>query len=189
MDTATLINDLRTALDDQLRRARALRELPLGLLERRPDPKRWSVLEVCEHINLSSGHYLRHLRKAYADPAARFSRSKVHRPGLWGGLLTRTMRPRRDGSIPLPMATLRIFEPREAPTKRLAALDDLIALLEGFRTLLDAAQERGMDGPRITSTLGPVFRFKVADAFSFAVAHQDRHLLQIDRTLAALQRA
>jgi hypothetical protein len=167
--------------------AKALRELPLTLLEQRPVPKKWSVLEICEHMNLSSGHYLRHLRKAYADPRSHFTRNTMHRPGFWGDMLTRTMQPTDQGRIKLPMRTLRIFEPRQAPTKRLAALDELIALLEGLRTVLVEATTRGMEGPRITSTLGPVFRFKVADALAFAIAHQERHLLQIDRTLLALR--
>jgi hypothetical protein len=187
MDTRSIHDELRKTLDAQLRKARALRELPLELLETRPAPGRWSVLEVCEHMVLSSGHYLRHLRAAYSDPRVRFSARPSHSPGFWGGLLTRTMQPREDGRIPLPMATMRMFEPLQAPAKRLSALDDLITLLEGFRSLLEEAAERGMSGPRITSTLGPVFRFKVADAFRFATAHQERHLLQIERTLAALR--
>ncbi len=187
MRTENLIEALRATLDKQLQQARALRELPLVLLEERPAPNKWSVLEVCEHMNLSSGHYLAHLRRAYADPRARFTLGTVHRPGFWGGMLTRTMQPTLDGRIKMPMSTLRMFEPRQAPVKRLDALDEFIRMLLGFRELLDVAAERGMEGPRITSTLGPLLRFKVADAFSFAIAHQERHLLQIERTLQALR--
>lgn len=187
MFTEQLIAELRADLEKQLRRARALRELPLVLLEQRPAPKKWSVLETCEHMNLSCGHYLIQLRKVYEDPRSRFTRNDLHRPGYWGGMLTNTMKPTNDQHIKWPMPTLKIFEPRQAPTKRLASLDEFIALLEGFHALMDVAADRGMEGPRITSTLGPLFRFKVADAFSFAVAHQERHLLQIDRTLEALQ--
>jgi hypothetical protein len=187
MNTEHIIADLRTTLERQLQRARALRELPLVLLEQRPAPKKWSVLEICEHMNLSSGHYLAHLRNAYADPRSRFVRGENHVPGFWGGMLTRTMQPTQQGRIRMPMATLRMFEPLQAPVKRLDSLDDLIGMLEGFRELLDVAVDKGMKGPRITSTLGPVFRFKIADAFAFATAHQERHLLQIDRTLQALK--
>lgn len=185
METDRLIDDLRRTLDAQLVRLKALRELPLTLLERRPAPKRWSVLEVCEHLNLLSGHYLRHLERAYASGG--FTRAARHRPGYWGGKLTRMMQPRPDGSVPRPMSTLWIFEPRKAPSKRLAALDECIAMVQRLRDVLDKAERDGLEGPRITSTLGPIFRFKAADAFSFATAHQERHLLQIDRTLAALR--
>ena len=157
------------------------------LLEQRPAPKKWSVLEVCEHMNLSCGHYLVHLRRAYADPRARFTHAATHRPGFWGGMLTRTMQPTTDGRIRMPMSTLRMFEPRQAPVKRLDALDEFIRMLLDFQELVEVAAQRGMEGPRITSTLGPLFRFKVADAFSFAIAHQERHLLQIERTLQALR--
>ncbi|MCC7502107.1 MAG: DinB family protein [Flavobacteriales bacterium] len=187
MGTEQLIAELRATLEKQLQRARALRDLPLVLLEQQPAPKKWSVLEICEHMNLSCGHYLIQLRGAYNDKLSSFTHSEVHRPGFWGGMLTNTMQPTDDGRIKLPMPTLRIFEPQRAPMKRLAALDEFIAMLEGFRTLLDVAATRGMEGPRITSTLGPLFRFKVADAFRFAVAHQERHLLQIARTLEVLR--
>jgi hypothetical protein len=186
MDTEALVRDLRNDLADHLRRLRTLRELPLGLLERRPAPGRWSVLEVCEHLNVLGGHYLRHLRKAYGDPQARFVRAGTHEPGRWGGLLTRAMRPREDGRIAWRMRTLWLFEPRQAPVKRLAALDDLLRLVEELQGVLDLAARRGFEGPRIISTLGPVIRFKAADAFAFTIAHQGRHLLQIDRTLEAL---
>jgi hypothetical protein len=43
-----------------------------------------------------------------------------------------------------------------------------------------------LDGAKVTSTLGPILRFKVGDAFRFPLAHQERHMLQIERTLAAL---
>ena len=46
MVTEQLIAELRTNLVQQLRRARALRELPLVLLEQRPALKKWSVLET-----------------------------------------------------------------------------------------------------------------------------------------------
>lgn len=138
-------------------------------------------------MNLSSGHYLEHLRHTYADPRSRFSHRKSHVPGFWGGMLTRTMQPTQEGRIRMPMATLRIFEPVKAPVKRLGALDDLVLLLYGFRQLVDVAADKGMKGPLITSTLGPLFRFRIADAFAFATAHHERHLLQVDRTLKALK--
>jgi len=186
-----LTDDLLQTLDEQLcaqlDQARACRELPLVTLERRPAPDRWSVLEVCEHLNILSGHYLRHLQAAYVGPAPDLRKEADHRPGLWGGLLTKAMRPGKDGSIPWRMRTLRIFEPRQAPVKRIGALDDLIDLLGQLRAVVREAMERGTAGPRITSTLGPLFRFKIADALNFAVAHQERHFMQIQRTLEALR--
>ncbi|MEO8734696.1 MAG: hypothetical protein ABI373_10230, partial [Flavobacteriales bacterium] len=52
--------------------------------------------------------------------------------------------------------------------------------------LLEKALSQGLEGPRITSTLGPVLRFKIGDAFRFTIAHQERHFLQIERALKAV---
>jgi hypothetical protein len=40
-----------------------------------------------------------------------------------------------------------------------------------------------LEGEKVTSTLGPILRFKVGDAFRFPIAHQQRHMLQIERVL------
>ncbi|MBK9762684.1 MAG: hypothetical protein IPO87_04815 [Flavobacteriales bacterium] len=52
--------------------------------------------------------------------------------------------------------------------------------------LLNEAKEKGIEGEKITSTLGPILRFKAGDAFAFPIAHQERHWLQIERTLKEL---
>jgi hypothetical protein len=81
------------------------------------------------------------------------------------------------------MKTLGMFEPRSARLVGQASLDRFLELLDRFEKVLLQARTRGWEGPRVTSTLGPVLRFKVCDALRFPIAHQERHMLQIERTL------
>ncbi len=37
---------------------------------------------------------------------------------------------------------------------------------------------------RITSTLGPIIRFKLGDTYRFMVAHDQRHILQMKKVMA-----
>ena len=67
LDTRNLIDALQAELRRQLQRCAQLRELPLERLQQRPSPDRWSVMEVLQHMNLSSGHYHRILQRLYAD--------------------------------------------------------------------------------------------------------------------------
>ena len=186
LNTLALIDHLQERLRDQRAQLDALRGLPLETLTRRPAPKRWSALEVVEHMNLSSGVYHRRLDACYARAHNRLRFAPTFTPGRWGQLATRAMQPGADGRIGWRMRTLFLFEPRTAHTQGLAAIDRCAAMLHGLHGLLERARTRGLDGERITSTLGPVLRFKVGDAFRFPIAHQDRHFLQIRNTLKEL---
>lgn len=191
IDTTSLINELQRTLGLQNAHAAATRQLPADLLRTRPAPDRWSVVEVVQHMNLSSGHYFRALRRLYDDPKSTLRPSPVFRPGLIGAFSVRSMTPRGDGTIPMPMATLRMFDPARtgpgAVENAEQVWDTYMEMLDGFHRMLEQARTRGLEGPRIISTLGPVIRFRIGDAFRFPIAHQQRHVLQIDRVVAELE--
>lgn len=186
--TTDLIDGLQRSLRRQLEQLDALRRLPLDVLRTRPTPKRWSVLEVVEHMLLSSGHYHRRVARLFADPDSGLRPSPRFTPGRWGHKFTEGMRPGPEGGIANPMRTLWFFEPKPAQAVGLDTLDRFEDMARSFIRLLEEARTRGLEGPRVTSTLGPLFRFKVGDAIAFPVAHQERHFLQIERTLAAVRK-
>ncbi len=181
--TRKLIGELQAVLQEQIAQVGSLLELDAADLSTRPDPDRWSVLEIAEHMNLSSGHYLRLLQKVYSDPKSNIVFKETFTPGRFGEMGVKAMRPTAEGKINWKMRTLGIFEPRTASTKGKAALEELRSMLKGFMALLEQAKVRGLEGERITSTLGPILRFRMGDAFRFPIAHQQRHFVQIDRTL------
>lgn len=186
LDTRTLISDLQSTLRKQLQRCEEFRQLPLELLLRRPAPNRWSVLEVIEHMNLSSGHYHDRLQRIYADENNRLRFRTTFAPGNWGQRMVNTMQPKADGTIPWKMPTIGKFEPRFDGVPDLQPLDRFVAILNGFIGMLERARTRGLEGEKVVSTLGPILRFEAGDAFRFSIAHQERHLLQIGRTLEQL---
>lgn len=186
MDTQAFIDGLVRTVENQLAKSEGLRDQPLEHLQRQPAPKRWSVMEVVEHMNLSSEVYYRGLTAVYSDPVSKLRYSSTYSPGRFGALSTKAMQPGSDGKISWRMKTMGMFEPRTATTKGWTALDEFQKMLRGMLQLLNVAKERGVEGEKITSTLGPILRFKAGDAFAFPIAHQERHWLQIERTLKEL---
>ena len=187
LDTRTLIDALQQQLRVQLAHVDALLDLPTERLLKRPAPDRWSVMEVVQHMNLSSGHYHRLLQRLYANENNGLRFRSTFTPGLLGQYSVNSMTPKPNGDIPMRMRTLRMFDPaRTAPVNADDALAPLLRfreMLQGFMGLLERARTRGLEGEKVTSTLGPIIRFKAGDAFRFPIAHQERHLLQIDRLL------
>ncbi len=185
--TIEMIDSLQGTLRAQIERLGHLRSVDEQFLVTRPSADRWSVIEVAEHINITSGHYFDRLKKAYADPRSGLKMKPFYKPGYFGEMSVKAMQPQSDGKINWKMKTLGMFEPRKAPSKGVKALDELDRLLHGMIDLLEVARKRGIEGVKITSTLGPVLRFKAGDAFRFPIAHQERHFLQMERTLAAVR--
>lgn len=187
MGTMELIDHLQSTVAQQMDRVRQVKELPLEVLSERPAPERWSALEVIEHMNLSSGVYHRNLKRVYNDPKSRLRWKADYTPGAIGKWCAAGMQPKPDGRISWKMRTMGMFEPRTAHTQGKEAIHRFLAMQQDFHDMLEAARTRGLEGPRITSSLGPILKFKVGDAFQFPIAHQERHMLQLERTLDAVR--
>ena len=185
MRTVELIDDLSAVLREQMARARAVKALPSEALLHRPAPEQWNALEILEHLNLSSGIYVRGLEKVFAERAAALPFHPAFRPGVLGGLFTRSMAPRPDGSIPNRMRTFRRMDPPKVGGASLESIDRFIDHCTRMLALLERARSTDLDRMKVASSLGPVIRFKAGDAFRFPVGHQQRHFLQLERVLAA----
>jgi hypothetical protein len=187
LDTRTLIDGLQQHLRTQLARTETLLDLPTERLLKQPAPDRWSVMEVVQHMNLSSGHYYRILQRLYANENNGLRFRSTFSPGLLGEYCVRSMTPKPSGDIPMRMRAMRMFDPaRTAPVSAADPLAPMLRcreMLQGFMGLLERARTRGLEGEKVTSTLGPIIRFRTGDAFRFPIAHQERHFLQIDRVL------
>lgn len=182
--TAALVNELSAELHRQLERARGMARLPAERLLRRPAPHAWNALEVFEHMNLSSGIYLRGLERAFEREAAALPAASGFRPGRIGDYSVRSMLPQADGRLRWRMRTLRMFDPARQHGADSGSIHRFIALCEGFLRLLEQAPRTDLNRMRVTSSLGPIIRFRAGDAFRFPIAHQQRHFAQLERLLA-----
>lgn len=189
MDTITLIDDLSATLRKQMEVARLVRAMPAEILLHRPRPEKWNALEIFEHMCLSSGIYLRGLERVFDERSRALPFNADFKPGLLGDYFTKGMLPKADGTIRNRMKTMRMFDPPRNSGASQESIDRFIDLCERFLKLLERARKSDLDRMKVSSSLGPIIRFKAGDAFRFTVAHQQRHFLQLERTLEAAQGA
>lgn len=163
---------------------------PLALEElmKRPGPKRWSVLEVIEHMNLSSGHYVKRLEKLIPrlEKSAEQKSDYDFIPGFFGEKFSTGILPKEDGSLSSTMKTFYFFEPKQAITKKHKSLEEFIQMNETTIELLRRSKNINLNKGKVTSTLGPIFRFKTGDAFRFSIGHNVRNILQIEKVMKSL---
>ena len=186
MNTTQLIDNLDATLSEQLERAHAVRSMSADVLLHRPAPEKWNSLEIFEHMCLSSGIYLRGLERVFDERAKTLPFIPQFKPGLLGDYFTKSMLPKPDGSISNRMKTMRIFDPPRNSGASQESINRFIDLCERFRKLLERARTTDLNRMKVTSSLGPIIRFKTGDAFRFPIAHQQRHFLQLERTLLAV---
>ena len=188
LPTTVVISQLKAELKSQLSQLEELEKLPLELLQKRPSPKSWSVLETVAHMSLSSGFYKGGLQKIYDKNVRRVKRSDHVVSGRLGSFFTEGMKPKKDGAINWKMKTMARFEPQQTASNTKDLLE-FRSLLVSFERLVDLAEQHGMEGEKVVSTLGSLVKFKIVDAFRFPLAHQARHFLQIDRTVDLITRS
>lgn len=160
------------------------------LLESNPEPNSWSVSECMRHLLIANQHYLDRLFMAF-DKHTPKPGDKPFKPGFFGELFTKMMKPRGE-FIPRPMTTIRRFEPTYAHKKGYQvlrgkeAVQTLIEQQQMWLDMLETAKDYDWR-IRITSAVGPLVRFKMGDAMRFMTAHTQRHIVQAQHALQVVR--
>lgn len=151
-----------------------------GLLEMNDGAGRWNILQVLEHLNSYYTYYLPIIEKKSADSNAT---SRIDfTPGWLGAYFTNMMQP-KDGTIKHKMKAFS----NHIPPPRLQASEVIEEFLQHQRKLiylLELAKNKDINNIRIPISLTPFIKLKLGDTFSFIIAHNNRHRVQINNLLA-----
>lgn len=178
-----LIQELQQEANEILTFSKGLKDLSPPQLNFKPDAKSWSVLEIVEHLNIFGRHYLPLAEKGIKRSSGSKNGQASFSSGFWGQKLTATMKPKPNGEIPSPMGTLKKFDPAKLSLPTQNTLDEFINQQHTLIRLLESASKQDLEGVRVTSTLGPIIRFKLGDTYRFMIAHIQRHILQVNKRL------
>ncbi|CAN5266369.1 DinB family protein [soil metagenome] len=149
-----------------------------------PAPGKWSINDCLEHLNIYSRYYQPRIRKQVEKGGTQ--RKATFKAGYFGEMMM-VMKPTPDGPIRKPMSTMGSYNPIKQTLKNERALQEFLGHLYDLQDLLKLARRVNLEKHRITSTLGPILRFKLGDNYRFHIAHIQRHLLQASRVKVAQQ--
>jgi hypothetical protein len=173
--------DFPARLETVEREIRALIEgLDGAQLNWQPETRKWSILQVLEHLALSAELYLAPLTTAiergHADAVTEPEAQPKAR--LIEGLFLRSLRSRVKLKAP-PLVAVRgasDLDPEQVLGRWAASHGALIAAADRGRAL-------DPNRVRITSPLASVLKLGLGVAFEVLLAHEQRHTLQIRRIL------
>ncbi|MFC5408693.1 DinB family protein [Larkinella bovis] len=162
------------------------RPLTNDALNQQPGPARWSVAQCLAHLNSYGQYYLPALEMAFADENRRqIPASPRFRSSWFGNYFANSMRPKTDGSIGLKMKAVQAHRPADVlPSETVLRmfLEQQQALLD----LLEQARQVNIQQLTVPISIARWLRLSVGDTFRFLIAHQQRHVLQAQRVVAAL---
>lgn len=178
-----LLDQLQADVRQMILEVNRLKSLDPGLLLGQPAPGKWSVTQVLEHLNSYTRYYLLAIERALeADRPA----TGEFKPGWLGNYFTKLMKPGEDGEVKNKMNALKDHRPGRFED----ALPVLTTFLEHQHYLVDLlekAKAKNIGRIRVPISISKLIRLKAGDTFRFLIAHEQRHFVQIERTLAMLR--
>ena len=173
-----LIDSLQQDVRYTLAQAEQLKQIPEGEMLQQPQPGKWSIAQVLEHLNGYNRYYLTEMEKALQGN--RVSVAAVFKPGFIGNYFTNLMQPKEDGTIAKKMSapTEYNFGPDLDAAK---VLNEFISGQQKLIILFDKARKADIGGLKVPISISRWIKLKLGDSFRFLVAHQLRHFMQIER--------
>jgi DinB superfamily len=159
--------------------------LPAAALAAAPAPGKWSAAQCLQHLNFYGDHYLPAIEKAINKARSRGDKpSATFTSGWLGAYFTRLMLPQQNGTLPSTMQAPKnaVPDPTPDPVQMLATF---ITQQEKMLQLLEAAKRVNLNTNRVPISLSAFIRLKMGDTFGFVIAHNERHVLQAERSLSA----
>jgi hypothetical protein len=175
-------------LNEQFARAADLAKAACtGLTEEqltlRADSAQWSIAECLVHLNLSSETFLSEINKACIEARQR----QLHGDGpfrkdLRGSVLRWFMMP----PVRIKVRTSSILEPSMIwPVEK--ALPRFLELQAGLQKLIEEADGLDLNRIMIASSISRLVRYNLFACFEIVIAHQLRHLWQIEHIKSQLR--
>jgi hypothetical protein len=144
-----------------------------------PDPAKWSVVQILEHLNAYNRHYLpiieRELSVLTHDSNAWFT------SGYWGEKFTKSMKPTNVYEVKNKMKTMKKMSfPNSLNIE--TVVKEFLQGQEKLLQLLERAKGKDLAKIHIPITLTKLIKLRLGDTFRFLIAHEQRHMIQARNT-------
>lgn len=179
MKQSILLGQLINESQQIQERAEEILDLPLEQLTKRPNESAWNTLEVFEHLNYYVILYNGFIQKALDSSPPSTGDQNLQR-GYWGNRFIKMMEP-KDGGI----KKMKTFKSKDPMGKTLSkqTIQQFIESNQQLMHLIETAKTRDISKTKSQLAI-PLLKLKLADAMGFIVAHNARHMLQIENNLA-----
>lgn len=178
MNTLACISELITITHQCKKELQDLKQLDTETLNFRPAEKKWSILEVIEHLTYYGDFYIPEFTKRIEQSNYRTPAENL-KPGMLGAYFVKSIQPVEGFK---PMQTLGKFNPLNSEIQK-SILDTFDAQLDGFLKVLEASKTVNLNKTKASVSIAPWMKLKLCDLLRVVIYHNQRHFIQISRVL------
>lgn len=151
------------------------------VLTQKESPKKWSAIEVVDHLNKVYDIYLENFDKTISAAPKLNGEAQKYQRTVLGRLSVYTNKP-KGKKRKFKMKTFDFFYPTENIDCD-KIIKEFAEKKEVFNTQLKEARLKNLNNLKMPTALGEKMKFYVSECFDFLLAHEERHMVQIDGIL------
>jgi hypothetical protein len=173
-----LIGSLRQDVQETFLQLETIQQIPADILLRQPEPGKWSIAQVLEHLNGYNRFYLDVIEKGLKNN--NYPSKQSYKAGWFGDYFTKMMQPRKDGTIGNKMSAPKAYNfGPDLDVERV--LNEFRRGQQQLLALLENARKADLGRIKVPISISKLIKLKLGDVFRFVIAHQLRHFQQINR--------
>lgn len=185
-------SDLLERIEKMRTDMQKFQELDPELLKKRPAEKKWSVMEVIEHMNLGHKPYKEKIEDTFPKLPESTSMVDNVKAGGMASYLMKRFPPAAEGKIRFKMKTFGPFHPvleldKLNGEKSSEIFKSFYDSLDHLKSAIERFQKKEVKAKKFNSAVGAWVRFNIAEAIQFVICHNERHMQQIRNTLVKLE--
>ncbi len=184
LEKLRMIKDLEEITKGLISRAEYFRSLTNEELNFREEAESWSILECLEHLNRYGEFYLVEIEKRMLYNTTDEG-SDSFKPGWLGNYFVGLIKI-KDGQVKK-IKTLKDMNPLHSELNH-TVIDKFIKQQKQMIRLLDRANNFDLTSIKTNISINKWIKIRLGDTFRFVIYHNQRHVMQADRVLAALEK-
>lgn len=147
----------------------------------KPDFRQWSVAECLDHISIMNRLYFPIIERALmtVGPKPEFKEDdEAFQYTLTGNMMVKMVRPESKKKVQAPKQFL--------PAKQMYDASVVQEFVFNHNTVMRLMQQSvglNMNKIKVFSPVNRVFKFNCGDCYAMMIAHEDRHLQQVQRVM------
>jgi len=171
-----LLTELYQLTEQASAAAQTFKNLPLAQLNFKPTDAAWSILECIEHLNLYGKFYLPEIEEAL-QKAAKVDATNVYKSSFLGDFFVNSIKAGNQKK----MKATQMMLPQKSDVS-ITTLDQFIKQTERLKTILTQARQCDLTKPKTPISLTKFLNLRLGDTLRFLVYHNERHILQAEKT-------
>jgi len=152
-------------------------------LNNRQSPGKWSIAEIFEHLNITHQIYINFILAKITKAADVNSLS--YKSGWIGDWVYERIMPKSDGSV-FKMKAPKTLRPACGTLDPKEVLNRFLQQQDTLHDIIRHSSTKDIQGIKIPFAFTKTLKLRLGDNLRFLIAHNERHLLQAQRIMEAV---